>query len=310
MTITSLSTKESFMQRSLKWIRIILFLVSNRRKLLFNHSLFKGISETYFQQISMPFHEYQALANDLSTIAKYVIPHSTVGSNNLVRIGSINDGGYVLLDDLDFPTLSIGIGDDIEFDHAMCKKGSSVFQFDHTIIKPPKCCDKPIYFNLGLAGEPKFQNDKLITLREMVEKCQLKKKKNTAILKIDIEGGEWSALSNSDNIEVLGFFRQIVLECHNMEKLINDEFRKNVVKVLGNINKKFFVVNYHGNNFLPALYIAGLVIPQTFEITFVSRDIYTQGKEDFTLKSVNSPNNPHRREMFEHLSSLRNFSST
>ena len=296
------------MKRMLKWIKLVFWLFSNRKDLLFNHELFQGITLSFFHQLKLDSGEYQFLAKDLLRLAELITPYSVSNNCNVVRIGSVHDGGYVLIDDLSYPAVSIGIGNNTEFDHGLCVRGSQVFQFDHTIKKPPTCCDKPIFFSLGLAGEVNANSPKVISLGEIVEKCKLQSS-NSAILKIDIEGGEWSALSNPNVVDVLRKFRQVVIECHNMQNLFDASFRREVLSTLENLNKIFFVMNYHGNNFLPALHIAGLLIPQTFELTFVNRELYSPNAKNFILQSANSPNNPFRREMIDHLSSLQDFLS-
>lgn len=54
-----------------------------------------------------------------------------------VRVGLSADGGYVLPDDFDGVQgmLSIGVGPDVSFDHALAQKGIPSYQYDHTVEK-------------------------------------------------------------------------------------------------------------------------------------------------------------------------------
>src|SRR5215469_4147796 len=56
-----------------------------------------------------------------------------------VRFGSASDGGYIILDD--FRTVdtafSFGISENADWDLDVAKRGVTVYQFDHTIDKPP-----------------------------------------------------------------------------------------------------------------------------------------------------------------------------
>ena len=102
-------------------------------------------------------------------------------------------------------------------------------------------------------------------------------------------------------------FRQIVFEAHNIQNIMQKDFRLEIIQALTNLNENFAVVNYHGNNNLPGLHILGLFLPQTFELTMARRDLYVSDMKVDQLSKANSANNPERLEILDHLSSLRNF---
>jgi hypothetical protein len=58
-----------------------------------------------------------------------------VVSGEMIRVGSDFDGGYIMLNKhLDNAlAYSLGIGDDVSWDLALARRGTKVFQFDHTI---------------------------------------------------------------------------------------------------------------------------------------------------------------------------------
>ena len=50
------------------------------------------------------------------------------------------------------------------------------------------------------------------------------------ILKMDVEGAEWDTLSSIPN-SVLGLFKQIVVEIHNLHSFKPDYIRNKLIKV-------------------------------------------------------------------------------
>ncbi|MCW8930335.1 MAG: hypothetical protein OQL19_08875, partial [Gammaproteobacteria bacterium] len=56
-----------------------------------------------------------------------------------VRIGKMNDGGYVVPNDLDGidKVVSLGIGTDVSFDKNLADSGAQIYQYDHTVDNPP-----------------------------------------------------------------------------------------------------------------------------------------------------------------------------
>ena len=73
-----------------------------------------------------------------------------------VRRGRDGDGGYVQLDDLGtvHAAYSIGIGSDVSWDVAMADLGVEIWQYDHTIARPPQSHPKFHFQSIGLAATP------------------------------------------------------------------------------------------------------------------------------------------------------------
>ena len=294
------------MSRIIKWFKIIGWLFANRKIVLFDHELFKNISWMYFFQINISQSDYAEISEQLHTITKKLSPFRLKDAFQLVRVGSKNDGGYVLVDDLHYPVISIGIGSNSEFDHAMCVRGVKVYQFDHTIDLKERCCANTEFYKIGLTHKRNHNSKNLLTLDEIAKKCNVTENASV-ILKVDIEGGEWKVFSDPNVVKTLTKFRQIVFEGHNLQNIMQKDFRLEIIQALTNLNENFAVVNYHGNNNLPGLDILGLFLPQTFELTMVRRDLYVSDMKVNQLSKANSANNPERLEMLDHLSSLRNF---
>lgn len=294
------------MDRILKWIKLFFWLFSHRKVVLFDHGLFRGISWLYFSQVIMSPLDHEKISIDLHTIAENLSPFCLKKDYKLLRLGSKNDGGYVLVDDLNYPVISIGIGSNSEFDHAMCVRELRVYQFDHTIDLKERCCANIEFYKIGLTHKRKLNSKNLLTLDDIAKKCNVTEDAS-AILKVDIEGGEWKVFSDPNVVKTLIKFRQIVFEGHAIQNIMQKDFRLEIIQALTNLNENFAVVNYHGNNNLPGLDILGLFLPQTFELTMARRDLYVSDMKVDQLSNANSANNPERREMLDHLSSLRNF---
>jgi hypothetical protein len=294
------------MRRIIKWVRLVSWLFSYRKVVLFDHELFKGITWLYFSQVIMTSSEYEKINTDLHLFAKKLLPFRLKEEYKFTRVGSKNDGGYVLVDDLNYPIISIGIGSNSEFDHAMCGRNVKVYQFDHTIDLKDKCCASTEFYKIGLTHSKSHNSKNFLTLDEITRKCNVRENAS-AILKVDIEGGEWKVFSDPNVVNTLMTFRQIVFEGHNTQNIMNKDFRLEIIQALTNLNKNFAVVNYHSNNNLPGLHILGLFLPQTFELTMARRDLYVSEINEYQLPEANAANNPGRYETVEHLSSLRNF---
>ena len=260
----------------------------------------------YFFQINISQSDFVEISDQLHIIAENLSTFRLKDDFQFVRVGSKNDGGYVLVDDLNYPVISIGIGSNSEFDHAMCAKGVKVYQFDHTIDLKERCCANIEFYKIGLTHKKIHNSKNLLTLDEIAKKCNVTENAS-AILKVDIEGGEWKVFSDPNVVKTLIKFRQIVFEAHNIQNIIQKDFRLEIIQALTNLNENFAVVNYHGNNNLPGLHILGLFLPQTFELTMARRDLYVSDMKVDQLSKANSANNPERLEILDHLTSLRNF---
>ena len=260
----------SFLIKVKKWISLIFWLFGHRKSLVFNHELLKDSIKFRFWPYFASDLEIEAFNKAWGRLFEILKPKLTT-DNELIRLGSINDGGYVLLNDLDFPLVSIGIGSEISFDHEFCKRQQTVYQFDHTIKESPFCCSNPNFFQIGL-GPSNSKNQNLISLEEIIIKCQLTEP-NSAILKVDIEGFEWSVF-HTINLKSLDPFRQVIIEFHGMDKLINKNKSNMMLNVLEDLQEIYFTGFVNGNNNQPVLEYDNKRIPHTFELSLFKRSVY------------------------------------
>jgi hypothetical protein len=194
-------------------------------------------------------------------------PCNVVGGS-LIRKGRVNDGGYIMLDyELDTKVAySLGIGDDVSWDLDMASIGCQVWQYDNTIESLPMEHPRFHWKKIGIAS---VTGDGMMSLPDIIRETGHSDKFDM-ILKMDIEGTEWSVFSGQDNAAVLPQFSQIVIELH---KLIpdNDARYENVIAVLARINETHQCIHVHPNNWGYLGIVGGVMIPDTLEVTYVRR---------------------------------------
>lgn len=177
-----------------------------------------------------------------------------------IRLGKDYDGGYIICE---IPNIhyglfiSAGIDNDISFEENFCEKYNKVtcYAFDGTIndIKFNNNNIKFIKKNIGT-----INNDNITNLHSLIDNNQ------SLFLKMDIEGAEFEWLESLTE-EQLNKFSQLVIEFHYPRSI--NVFRK--------INKLFYLVHFHGNNFCGYGYINNIPVPNVFECTYVNKKYMT-----------------------------------
>lgn len=109
----------------------------------------------------------------------------------------------------------------------------------------------------------------LLTFSEIFELTGYDKK-NSIILKMDIEGYERDVFKFMDT-ELLQKFDQIVLEIHG---LCEEEKYDDILTMLINIEKYHNLIHVHANNSSPITYLGNHLISDTLELTFVNKKKY------------------------------------
>ena len=189
-----------------------------------------------------------------------------------IRLGGPHDGGYVMLDDFREigGAYSLGIGPDVSWDLALAQRGVPVWQYDPTVAGSP--VSHPLFhfqpWRIGADPDPGTPTVSLAALidRNGHEGADL-------ILKMDIEGAEWGVLAGIDP-ERLKVFRQILIEFHSLNRVVEAEWRDRATQALAHLTRFHEVVHVHGNN-LSAIIVAGdLRITESLEVTLARRDAY------------------------------------
>ena len=198
-----------------------------------------------------------------------ISPWQAVGAKK-IRVGSDFDGGYVLLGDVFSAKVcySLGIGGNADWDLLMAQTGCLVHQYDHTIDSPPIMHANFRFNKLGIAPNDNWspavkQLDTLMATNGDTQTQEM-------ILKMDIEGNEWTCLDTLSS-STIGQFRQIVCEFHNLRLLQdNEEFAQRAKRVFEKLFATHRVVHVHGNNNAPFYVIEGIPLPDVFELTLAN----------------------------------------
>ncbi len=188
------------------------------------------------------------------------------------RLGNRFDGGYVLAGAfLDVhAAYSFGIGPDVSFDLELAGHGIPVRMFDHTVEGPGAWHDLFTFHKQGLGAADKPE-ESLFTLEHHLRRCG-DWGRTDLLLKMDVEGAELPAFARCGP-GILRHFRQIVLELHWLQRLMEPEYRAEFVAAMGALRAGFHIVHVHANNCVPVFLLDGLPVPAVLELTLVRRDL-------------------------------------
>lgn len=219
------------------------------------------------------------------------------------RIGSRNDGGYVIPRWLPekMTLISFGIGDNWSFEKSCLKKkiASNSIMFDHTVglgiflsriqsqLFTKKFAIKSLLYRVlvALKYARDFSHKSLIHVKkEITRDLNSEKKTNLLdvvknlgiahfILKVDIEGTEYEIMEQIVSLNKM--IPVLLIESHETEKC-----RQSFEESLNLLKKNFILAHTHANNY------SGLSsdgIPRTVELTFCNKDYYVIEKKVLKL---------------------------
>lgn len=187
-----------------------------------------------------------------------------VKPEKLKRYGSVGDGGYVLpINSVKKSTFLIsgGIENNNNFELSLARLGIVGIQIDNSIDTPP-ILHKNLSFVRATLGNILEVNIDELTTRFPA--------KASGILKLDIEGAEYSVFAATKNIDK---FNAIAVEFHNLYKISNDDFWNNFRLILLKLRKSHDVVFIAPNNCCGYTILGGFPIPNVMEITFAKKSL-------------------------------------
>ena len=209
---------------------------------------------------------------------KYIKPVTI--KEGLIRIGSKNDGGYLIpncLEDIKY-NFSPGVSDNFEFETDLYSKHNiESFLADFSI-------EDRFHNYEYLSFEKKFigivNSNSHIKLEKWVNSKV--KDTNNLILSMDIENNEWSVLLDTP-LSTLSKFKILVIEFHNFAKyIVNKDSFMFVEDVFKKIKNSFEIVHIHPNNCCDTIKYQDLKIPNVVEITFLNKDSLNLTNEKLT----------------------------
>ena len=162
----------------------------------------------------------------------------------LKRFGSANAGGYLMCENLIEPlhaAYSYGVGRNDDWGCEMSRRYHvPVHQYDCFDPARPTCNGGTFVFHDECVGDR--EGDRGSHFFDTLEN-QIRKNGDTGrrlIIKMDIEGAEWDSLLAAPD-ELLASIPQIAMEMHGFDN-------SKIVEVLRKLNRNFYLVNLHFNN--------------------------------------------------------------
>lgn len=224
-------------------------------------------------------------------LSTFLSNHGQEVNRNFKRFGSINDGGYCLVDLIEEKSklLSFGVGDDVSFERDLSSSISAIHLYDHSVDCLPIKIENGTFFQLGLASR---RYGDFITLADAIIEIG---EASDLLLKMDIEGYEREVLSAADSND-LAKFSQIVIEFHGLHRIFEDEYYAVFVNALKKLRSTHSPVIVHANNFGDYKILGNVPVPDVIEVTYLrngfidSRNIH----DVRAYKRSNNPNNPSR----------------
>lgn len=191
---------------------------------------------------------------------------------DLIRLGSKNDGGYLVPDDLDgiVACFSPGVSRIANFELDMTKRGIPCFLADYSVDSPP-IANPLFHFEkkfLGVKDEAEF-----ITLEDWVSRNA--PPQGDMILQMDIEGAEYPVLSVA-SAETLRRFRIIVIELHFLRRLFDPKHFATYAALFAQLLADFDCVHIHPNNCCGEVIKDDISLPKVAEFTFLRKDRIAQ----------------------------------
>lgn len=211
--------------------------------------------------------------------------------SDLIRLGSVNDGGYVVNKSaLQISNIlyTYGVGDNYDFEknYVDSFQNKSVKMFDPTIGNIETNNPNITFFLDGLYGNcpdnTSFQEHILNYGDE----------NKNIFLKIDTEGAEYNFF-NFIQIEKMKNVVGMVVEFHELQ---NENLRKQFKQILIKLQDLYDITHIHGNNYTPLLEFNGdYRFPSTPEISFLRKDLNISKdfeKRQYPLIDLDYPNSP------------------
>lgn len=226
-----------------------------------------------------------------------------------IRLGRHSDGGYVVLKELAEKAkrlYSFGVANDISFEEDFVRLNPSckVNLFDPTIDRLPAEHENFTFSKQGLF-------DDLSLLAGDTE---------DAVLKLDIEWGEWDALDCANRWMLAGYDMiigefHIIPACYypgqhteyftrfhadvygRMNRWIFDKY----TDILDRLLKRYVIYHIHPNNSLMPVTVEGYTFPPLLEIGFVNRMnvplMMEEIKHELPIAGLDFPNKPYKPEI-------------
>ena len=222
-------------------------------------------------RLGTSFAEQSKIADVVQTLSRFRSHASPVP---LVRVGSKNDGGYLVPEGLTgiSALFSPGVGDNIEFDVAIAEMGIKVHLADNSV-------DIDVSDRTNVSFVKKHighrDSDETLTLETWINQKSPDVAEGASgdlMLQMDIEGAEWGSLSNAAE-QTLRRFQVLIVEVHELQKVFHQQGLDEVNAFLENLEKTHKLVFTHVNNGDISVRHRGVLVPPLVELVFLRSNL-------------------------------------
>lgn len=196
-------------------------------------------------------------------------------TKQLIRIGGVGDGGYLVPDDLKEigGVISPGVGRKQTFDEFFARRDVPVVMADASVDGPEKNLPQFHFIPKFVAPVPRHNH---VTIEDLIEKLDsITGTRSDLILQMDIEGAEYEILS-ALSLDILERFRIVLIEFHDLDRLFDPVFFVRYKDGFESILRTHHVVHIHPNNCQRPVKGGDIQIPPVMEFTFYRKDLSDQ----------------------------------
>jgi FkbM family methyltransferase len=208
----------------------------------------------------------------LESLARRLRPVRT--GRELVRIGGLHDGGYLVPDDLAgiAACFSPGVGRSARFEADLLRRlGIPSHLADGSVAGPPADLQPASFTRRHLGVVDDADDPSVTTLDAWVRSRPDLPPGGDLLLQMDIEGAEYEVLLAA-SAELLARFRIIVLEVHAVQAWAQPQFMRIAEALFDRLLHRFHVVHLHPNNCCGLVRIRTFTAPRVFELTLHRKD--------------------------------------
>lgn len=224
-----------------------------------------------------------ATRDDIENVISYFRPVKC--DYALIRIGGLNDGGYLVPDNLkEIKTcFSIGVGESSSFEMELYDKNKIQCYMADFSVDGPLCKREGFHFTKKYIGSN--VGEEYITFNEWYKDSN--PPEGDKILQMDIEGGEWDLLTFED-LKIFENFSIIIIELHDLDQISDRYSNKNIASILRKFSKSFSPVHIAPNNETGYTKYSDIVIPRNIEVTYMRRDKLPKIESYLSSKELHS----------------------
>lgn len=222
-----------------------------------------NIKEIFFNLLGVYIEKNTSRSKVLDVLKKLIPKKIDI---ELIRLGENNDGGYLVPNDLKGigKNYSAGVGYLTKFE----KQLEENFDISSNLLDFNKI-NKKILPKKGKFTRKKLSIDD--NVNEISINTWIKNNDREIILKLDIEGDEYSVLANISK-KNLKKVRILIVEFHDLRNLRSHSFLNFFEKIIKRLNNYFFPCHLHINNSSKIKSLKGIKIPDMVEMTFIRKD--------------------------------------